>query len=56
MLDKFQNDFVTKNGRKVKFMHDVKEVKEEYKQYKELKIMIANLEAKIKSLANIKSQ
>lgn len=55
MLDKYQKDFISKKGRKIKYMHDVKEVSKEYTKYKSLKGDIADIEAKIKSVANIAS-
>lgn len=54
LLDRFEKEFVERNGRKIKFMHDVKRVQNEYNRYKKLKVVIADLEAQIKAIAKIK--
>jgi hypothetical protein len=53
VLDKFQNQFLVQHGRKIKYMHDVKEVAYEYSKYKSLKGDIAKVEAKLKSMLSM---
>ncbi|CAI2372378.1 unnamed protein product [Moneuplotes crassus] len=53
LLDKFEKEFITKNGRKIKYMNDVKPVAKEYSRYKSLKGIIHDLEDKIRSLADL---
>jgi DNA polymerase II large subunit len=53
-LDKFQQDFVAKTGRPIKYLHDVKEVADEYQKYKELKTAITEVEKKIKEIVGKK--
>mmetsp|Transcript_27793 Transcript_27793/g.24590 ORF Transcript_27793/g.24590 Transcript_27793/m.24590 type:complete len:162 (-) Transcript_27793:37-522(-) len=50
VLDKFEKEFILNNGRKIKYMNDVKAVSNEYSHYKSLKIVIQELEGKIKFL------
>ena len=50
VLDQFQNAFLLQHGRKIKYMHDVKEVQTEYSKYKSLKTDIAKAEEKLKSM------
>ena len=53
ILDKFQNEFLVQHGRKIKYMHDVKEVEYEYSKYKSLKKDIAEAETQIKKMINM---
>ena len=48
VLDNFQRDFVAKNNRKIKYNKDIASVAKEFKTYKELKTIIAELESQIK--------
>lgn len=46
----YQNEFTRNNNRKILYHKDILPVEKEYKEYKEIKNQIIQLEAKLKEL------
>jgi len=49
-LQQFQDEFLSKNGRKIRFHRDILPIEKEYKAYKTLKDDIAKAEAEVARL------